>query len=507
MGARGDWRDALPGGADRAALPAVRAVRLDSREVEAGDLFVCIPGQNVDGHDFAAAAVAAGAAAVVAERGRGEALRSLGVPVVEVPSGRRALSAIAAAHEGYPSERLSVVGVTGTNGKTTTTLLVHAALEAAGEEAGLLNTVETRVGAVATANDTRMSTQEAPVVQRLLAEMVEAGCAYAVVEATSHGLALDRLADVAFDVGVLTNLGADHLDFHGTAEAYADAKRRLFAQLDAPTAKSVARRAVLNADDPAWRSFAAATDVPALTYALDAPAADVRASGIDDVGDGSTFELATPAATLHAQVRLPGRFNVANALAAFATAHALGIDAFLASVGIAQCPGVPGRLERIMSSPIGVVVDFAHTGEALAGVLELLRGLTDGRLIAVFGAAGERPSARRRGMGEAAARLADYSVLTEEDPRSEPPDAIIDEIARAMVAAGAEEGRRFERVPDRRAAITRAVALAEQSDVVLIAGKGHEPSIERADGPQPWDDRAVAREILRERFADDDEWA
>ena len=188
-------------------------------------------------------------------------------------------------------------------------------------------------------------------------------------------------------------------------------------------------------------------------------------------------------------------------------AHALGIDAFLASVGIAQCPGVPGRLERIMSSPIGVVVDFAHTGEALAGVLELLRGLTDGRLIAVFGAAGERPSARRRGMGEAAARLADYSVLTEEDPRSEPPDAIIDEIARAMVAAGAEEGRRFERVPDRRAAITRAVALAEQSDVVLIAGKGHEPSIERADGPQPWDDRAVAREILRERFADDDEWA
>ena len=238
MDARGDWRDGLPdsasvaGGADRAALPAVRAVRLDSREVEAGDLFVCVPGQYVDGHDFAAAAVAAGAAAVVAELGRGEALRALDVPVVEVPSGRRALSAIAAAHEGYPSERLTVVGVTGTNGKTTTTLLVHAALEAAGEEAGLLNTVETRIGAVASTNDTRMSTQEAPVVQRLLAEMVEAGCAYAIVEATSHGLELDRLTDVAFDVGVLTNLGTDHLDFHGTAEAYANAKRRLFTQLE-----------------------------------------------------------------------------------------------------------------------------------------------------------------------------------------------------------------------------------------------------------------------------------
>ena len=513
MQARGDWRDGLPEDADRAGLPAVRAVRLDSRAVEAGDVFVCIPGQRADGHDFAAAAVAAGAAAVVAEIGRGEALRSLGVPVIEVPSSRRALSAIAAAHEGYPSERLTVVGVTGTNGKTTTTLLVHAALEAAGEAAGLINTVETRVGAVATANDTRMSTQEAPVVQRLLAEMVEAGCAYAVVEATSHGLALDRLADVAFDVGVLTNLAEDHLDFHGTVEAYAEAKRRLFAQLDAPTTKSVARRAVLNAEDAAWRSFAAATAAPALTYALDgpdapdAPDADVRASGIDDVGDGSTFELATPEATLHAQVRLPGRFNVANAAAAFATVHALGVDPFLASVGIAQCPGVPGRLERIMSAPIGVVVDYAHTGEALAGVLELLRELTDGRLIAVFGAAGERPGERRRGMGEVAARLADYTVLTEEDPRSEPPDAIIDDIARAMVAAGAEEGRRFERVPDRRAAIARAVALAEQSDVVLIAGKGHEPTIERAGGPQPWDDRAVAREALRARFADPDEWA
>ena len=506
MSARGDWRDGLPDDAGRASLPPVGQVRHDSRLVEPGDLFVCVPGLRVDGHDYAPAAAAAGAAAIVAERGRGETLRGLGVPVVEVGSARRALSAIASAHEGHPSERLTVVGVTGTNGKTTTTLLIHAALEAYGESAGLISTVETRVGETATANDTRMSTPEAPDVQRLLADMVDAGNTHAVVEATSHGLALDRLADIAFDIGVLTNLGEDHLDFHGSVEAYAEAKLRLFAQLDAPTAKTVERRAVLNADDPAWRRFAAATRAPALTYGIEARDADVTAGRIDDVGDGSTFELATPTETLTAQVRLPGRFNVANAAAAFAASIALGVDPWMASVGISQCAGVPGRFERIMTAPIGVVVDYAHTGDALAGVLTLLRGLTDGRLIVVFGAAGERPSERRRGMGAVAARQADYAVLTEEDPRSEPPDAIIDEIARAMIAAGADEGRRFERAPDRRDAIRRAIAMAEFGDVVLIAGKGHEPTIERADGPHPWDDRRAAREALMERFSDPDEW-
>lgn len=507
MSARGDWREGLPDNTDRAMLPAAERVQHDSRLVRPRDLFVCVPGLRVDGHDYAAAAVAAGAVALVAERGRADALRGLGVPVIEVPSARRTLSAVAAAHEGYPSEQLTVVGVTGTNGKTTTTLLIQAALEACGEPAGMISTVETRVGDTATPNATRMSTPEAPEVQRLLAEMVSAGNTYAVVEATSHGLALDRLADIAFDVAVLTNLGEDHLDFHGTAEAYAEAKLRLFSQLDAPTAKTVERRAVLNADDPAWRRFAAATRAPALTYGVETRDADVAVTRIDDVGDGATFELATPRETLTAQVRLPGRFNVSNATAAFAASIALGVDPWLASVGISQCPGVPGRFERIMSAPIGVVVDYAHTGDALAGVLSLLRGLTDGRLIVVFGAAGERPSERRRGMGAVAARQADYAVLTEEDPRSEPPEAIIDEIARAMIAAGGEEGRRFERVPDRREAIARAIGMAESGDVVLIAGKGHEPTIERADGPHPWDDRRVAREVLIERFSDPDEWA
>ena len=499
MSARGDWRTGLPPEAGgRADLPPVNAVRLDSRAVQPGDLFVCIPGQHFDGHDFAGAAVAAGAAALVVERGHEDAVAALGAPIAIVADSRRALSSIAAAHEGNPSQRLTVVGVTGTNGKTTTSLLIHAALEAAGEEVGLINTVETRIGLRRSMNDSRMSTPEATEIQRLLAEMVEAGCEYAVVEATSHGLALGRLADVAFDVGVLTQLGEDHLDFHGSVEAYHAAKLRLF--------EGLARAAVLNADDAGYARFAEASSAAVLSYGLDDPKADLTARQIDNVGDGSTFELVTPDASLHAQVRIPGIFNVANALAAFGAVIALDLDPYMASVGISQTPGVPGRLERVLTSPIGVVVDYAHTGDALANVLQLLRSLTDGRLIAVFGAAGERPSERRTGMAAAAAEHADYAVLTEEDSRSEPTDEIIDEIARAMMAAGAEEGRRFERVPDRASAIARAISLAEQGDVVLIAGKGHEPTIERADGSHAWDDAEAARAALRERFADPDDW-
>lgn len=498
MSMRGDWRAGLPAEVKRHTLPMIDAVRLDSRDVQPGDLFVCIPGQKHDGHDFAAAAVAAGAVALVVEHDRERDSTRHGVPVVSVPDSRRALSTIAAAHENYPSEKLTVIGVTGTNGKTTTSLLIHAALEAIGEEAGLLNSVETRIGSLYRANDTRMSTQEAPLVHSLLNEMVDAGISYAVIEATSHGLALDRLSDIKFDVGVLTNFGSDHLDFHVTTEAYLAAKSRLFEKLT--------QCAVLNADDSACGVFAQASSAPTITYGIDNLSADLRASRIDDVGDGSSFELVGSNTSLQAQVRMPGRFNIANALAAFGTVIALDLDPYLASVGIAQTPGVPGRLQRVMSTPIGVVIDYAHTGEALAKVLEVLRGLTDGRLIVVFGAAGERPIERRHEMAREAARLADYAVLTEEDPRSEEPDAIINDIALAMIAAGAEEERKFERVPDRAQAIIRAIAIAQEGDVVLIAGKGHESTIERSDGPHPWDESAVVHAALEERFTDPDDW-
>ncbi|MBM4415825.1 MAG: UDP-N-acetylmuramyl-tripeptide synthetase, partial [Chloroflexi bacterium] len=315
--ARADWRAGLDP-AQRAVLPLVRAVRFDSRTVEPGDLFVCVPGERADGHDFAAQAVAAGAAALVAERDRAPELKGLGVPVVRVDDARRALSAIAAAHEGHPAERLTVVGVTGTDGKSTTAFLALAALEACGLRAGLLSTIESRVAGRPLPNPTRLTTQEAPFVHARLADFVDAGCTHAVVEATSHGLALHRLDDAAFDIAVLTNLGSDHLDFHGTHEAYRDAKARLFALLDAPTAKRGTRRAVLNADDAAWRHFAVATRAPAFTYALDAPAADLRVEAIEARADGSRFTARVGERRIAASVALPGRFNVANAAAALA---------------------------------------------------------------------------------------------------------------------------------------------------------------------------------------------
>ena len=508
MSARGDWRDGLPTGVDRAALPAgVGAIGHDSRAVQPGDVFICIVGERADGHQFAPAAVQAGAVALVAQADRpsdGGALSDLGVPVVEVPDSRRALSSIAAAHEGYPARGLTVVGVTGTDGKSTTAYLMLAALEGCGLRAGVLTTVGSRIAGRELPNATRLTTQEAPVVQRLLAEMVEAGCTHAIVEATSHGLDLDRLADCEFDVAVLTNLSRDHLDYHGSFEAYRDAKARLFAMLDEPSRKresgGIGRVAVLNADDAHWRHFASATRARVVTYALDDPEADVRAEEIMPWPDGATFVLSTTEESLEASVRLPGRFNVANAAAAITTAAALDLPVDAAAAGVAAAPGVPGRMERVDGAPFQVIVDYAHTPHAMRAVLDTLREVVAGRLIVVFGCAGERARDRRSGLGAVVADLADYALLTEEDPRSEPSEAIIEEIARAMVAAGAMEGDHFERIPDRREAIDRALDLARAGDLVLLAGKGHEPTIERAEGPLPWDERAVARELIAARF-------
>jgi UDP-N-acetylmuramoyl-L-alanyl-D-glutamate--2,6-diaminopimelate ligase len=513
MGAepRGDWREGLPQGRRAlggASLPSrVGAVRHDSRQVEHGDLFVCLRGERADGHEHAARAVEAGAVAIVAEAGRGEALATLGVPVVEVPEGRPALAAIAAAHEGYPARSLSVVGVTGTDGKSTTAFLLLAALEGAGASAGLLSTVESRVAGRRIPPASRLTTPEAPEVQRLLAEMVGAGCTHAIVEATSHGLVQHRLDGVEFNVGVVTTLGVDHLDFHGTREAYHAAKARLFEALPAEGC------AVLNADEPEAAAYLAGrTRARVLRYALDggpAPAADARAEAIEAGARGTRFRLslraAAPDAAIDASVPLPGRVNVANALAALTAAHALGLDVERAAAGLAACPGVPGRMERVAEAPVEVIVDYAHTEAALRQLLGTLRAgaagtAGGGRLLVVFGCAGERGRERRAGMGRAAAELADYAVLTEEDPRSEEPGAILEEIAEAMRAAGAVEGERFERVPDRRAAVARALELARAGDIVVLAGKGHESTIERADGAHPWDEAAVARELIAERL-------
>ena len=545
---RGDWRDGLPPdatpieGVTRAQLPApgvVGAIQFDSRAVQAGDVFVCIEGQRFDGHEFAPQAAAAGASAIVVATGRAQAARAAGVvtPIIEVANPRRALSSLAAAHQGYPARKLTVIGITGTDGKSTTAFLTHAALGGAGVRAGLLTTIGSRLGPPAegpaapgasstTVNATRLTTQEAPVVQRLLAEMVEAGSTHAIIEATSHGLALDRLADCEFDVGVLTNFSSDHLDFHGTLQAYRAAKLRLFEALGAsnhkhgealnePTSKkgrprgalaapSPRRFAIVNRDDPAWQRFASAVNASradVLTYGLRSRAADLRATDVLPWADGSTFALATDEWEIDASVPLPGLFNVLNATAAIGIATGLGLDPMAAAAGVARCPGVPGRMQRVAGAPFPVIVDYAHTPEAMRQVLTQLAPLVEGRVIVVFGCAGERSPERRSGLGSVVAELGAYAVLTEEDPRSEDPDAILEEIAAAMRARGAEEGAQFERVPERRAAIARALALATPADLVLLAGKGHESTIERASGPIPWDEAAIAAALIETRFA------
>ncbi|HEY8491401.1 MAG TPA: UDP-N-acetylmuramoyl-L-alanyl-D-glutamate--2,6-diaminopimelate ligase [Dehalococcoidia bacterium] len=481
----------------------IRRIDYDSRAVEPGSLFVAVPGFRADGHDFIPEAVARGAAAVAVQRDRAEAgperFLDTSLPTAIVPDSRRALADLAAAFHGFPGERLRVVGVTGTDGKTTTTYLASAVLEAGGYETGLVGTAERKVGRRQEPNPSRFTTPEAPEVQALLAEMVRAGVDYAVVESSSHGLALHRLDHCGYDVAVFTNLSGDHLDFHGSREAYMAAKGRLFEMLDEPTAKQGERFAVVNADDAAAGYMASRSRrARVVTYGIDAPA-DVRAADVALTADRSAFTVTSPWGTARVDAPFPGRFNVSNLLAALTVGLTQGVPLDRMAEALREARGVPGRMERIdVGQPFAVLVDYAHTGDALRKVLATLRGLAEGRVLVVFGAAGGRDAPRRTGLGQAAAELADYAVLTNEDPRHEDPEAIIDEIARAMQAAGRTEGRDFARVVDRREAIAHALARARPGDVVLIAGKGHEQSIIVGDRALPWDDRQVARELLRD---------
>ena len=391
-----------------------------------------------------------------------------------------------------------MVGVTGTDGKTTTTHLVAHVLTATGRRAGYLSSVEISDGAAAELNASHMTTLEASDVQRQLRRIADAGARYAAVEASSIGLELHRVDECAFDVAAFTNLTPDHLDFHGTMDAYLASKRRLFEMLAAAPDKGIAKAAVLNTDDPASAAMRqAASGVRAITYALKS-AADLTASAIARDPEGTAFVVHADKVQIAAKTPLLGAYNVANCLAAVAVAVSQGAALDEAAAMLATFPGVPGRMERIdEGQPFRVIVDIASTEPAMRNVLGALRPATDGRIVVVFGAAGERDPGRRSGIARAVAERADFALIANEDPRSEDPDAIIAEIADALAAAGWRAGAQFERIPDRREAIRRAFALARAGDIVLLAGKGTEQAIDMVDGPIAWDERRVARGLLR----------
>lgn len=479
---------------------AVTAITYSSREVMPGACFVAIRGKWTDGHAYIPDALARGAALVV-----GEAPVPEDFPpdrtYVRVADPRRELGALAAAFYGHPSHAMGIVGVTGTDGKTTTTSLIEAILAAAGHRTGLMSTVDFKIGETLRPNNTRFTTLEAPEVQRVLAEMASAGVECAVVETTSSGLELHRVHGVEYDVAVMTNITSEHLEVHGTWENYRRAKAMLFESVDPDREKelpfSVPAACVLNADDASCTYLRSFCRAPVLTYGIEHEA-DVRAEALQLGAEGTWFRVVFPdGAAQDIRTPLVGRFNVSNCLAALATGYVFGLPAEVMAAALERFGGVSGRMERIdAGQPFTVVVDYAHTAESLAKVLEVLRPLTKGRLIALFGSAGDRDRVKRPHMGAAAARLADFSVITDEDPREEDAESILREIAAGAIEAGAREGERFVCVVGRREGIAKAFAMAHPGDTVLLAGKGHEQSIFIGREKLPWDDRRVAREEL-----------
>jgi UDP-N-acetylmuramoyl-L-alanyl-D-glutamate--2,6-diaminopimelate ligase len=448
-----------------------------SRSVVPGTLFFCVPGFRADGHDFAPDAVARGAVALVCQRPLG-----LGVPEVIVDDVRAAMGPAAARFFGDPTAELEVVGVTGTNGKTTTAFLVRHLLEAGGRQTGLLGTVKRVVGGVD--EEVERTTPEAIDLQATFRAMLDGGDRACAMEVSSHALELGRVAGIHFACRIFTNLTQDHLDFHETMEAYFAAKRRLFEE---------AGLSVVNVDDEYGRRIAA--EVGCVTFGVEHEA-DYRARDVEFDLMGSRFVCVTPDGDLPLSSPLPGLFNVQNVLGAVAAARSLGVPAEAIAAALPSFGRVPGRFEPVdEGQDFGVLVDYAHTPEALENVLAAAREVTRGRLHVVFGAGGDRDRGKRPLMGEAARRLADRVLVTSDNPRSEEPESIVDAI---MEGAGPEA----ERETDRRRAIARAIETAGPGDVVVIAGKGHEQGQEFENGrKEPFDDCSVARDALRERAA------
>jgi UDP-N-acetylmuramoyl-L-alanyl-D-glutamate--2,6-diaminopimelate ligase len=471
----------IPASGDVGLGASVSGIAYRSDRVSSGDVFFCVPGLAFDGHDFAEDAVARGAAAVVGERH----IEGLGAPQVTVHDSRTALARASSLFFGEPTRRLDVVGVTGTNGKTTTCYLIDSIASAAGRTTGLIGTVETRVG------DTRepagRTTPESRDLQELFARMADAGISTVAMEVSSHAIDLHRVDGVRFAVAAFTNLSQDHLDYHRTMEEYFTVKSRLFTEMPVG-------RHVICVDDEAGRRLAERASAP-LTVGRVAEAA-VRASDVVLRSDGTSFTLVTPVGSAAVELPLAGDFNVANALVAAGCGLALGFSLDEIADGLAAAPQVPGRLERVDEGQgFAVLVDYAHTPDGLAKAIASVRAVTRGRVITVFGCGGDRDPQKRPLMGEAAGALSDVVVVTSDNPRSEDPAGIILQIQDGMRSATAE----IHVEVDRRRAIALALGLACSGDAVLIAGKGHEDYQIFADRTIHFDDREVAREGLRAR--------
>ncbi|MCG2783631.1 MAG: UDP-N-acetylmuramoyl-L-alanyl-D-glutamate--2,6-diaminopimelate ligase [Anaerolineae bacterium] len=487
--------------------PPVGGVVIDSRKIRPGDLFIAMPGGSADGHKFIPAAIAQGAAAIVGQ----EQIDGLAVPYIRVENARRAVTYLASAFRDYPGKKLTVIGVTGTDGKTTTSNLLYHILIAAGIKAGIISTVNAVIGGEELDTGFHVTTPDAPDVQLYLAKMVAAGLTHVVLETTSHGLSQFRADASQYDIAVVTNITHEHLDEHGSYENYRAAKGRLF-ELLAETLEKVQgnpRLAVLNRDDISYPFLDALVQSNARTrqpgiervcYGLSSDA-DIYAGNIRYEPSGLVFDICGRDFEVRAaRSNLVGAYNVSNCLAAFSAAVVgLGIDPQVAARGIAALPGIPGRMERIdLGQNFSAIVDFAHTPNALKVTLETARQMTSGRVIAVFGSAGLRDREKRRMMAETAAQLADISVLTAEDPRTESLDGILDEMATGAKSQGGREGKSFYCVPDRGEAIRFALRLARPGDLLVSCGKGHEQSMCFGTTEYLWDDRTAMRAALAE---------
>jgi UDP-N-acetylmuramoyl-L-alanyl-D-glutamate--2,6-diaminopimelate ligase len=469
-------------------------IQTDSRKVQPGDLFLCIPGLMVDGHRFAAMAVELGAVALVAEHEV-----EVDVPQLIVKDSRFAMAVISGHFYGYPSRELKVIGITGTNGKTTTVYLLEKIVSDQGFVTGMMGNIEIKIGAERIPN--RMTnTQEALELQRIMRRMADQGVDYCIMEVSSHGLDLGRVNGCKFRTGIFTNLTQDHLDYHGTMEHYKSAKGLLFSRLGNEYSADPGEQkyAVLNADDPASADFAKMTAAQVVTYGIDNEA-DVRAEQIRITSQGTAFNCVTFRGTLNMHIKLIGKFNVYNALGAVAAALVEGIALEKIKISLEAVESVDGRMEVVnVGQDFLVLVDYAHTSDGLENALSTIRQFAPARVLCVFGCGGDRDRTKRPVMGKVTARYSDHLYVTSDNPRSEHPERILLDIEPGIIEAGVSADR-YELIVDRRAAIRKAIADATAGDVVLIAGKGHETYQEIMGEKYDFDDRLIAKEAIRGR--------